>query len=240
MSARLPVPQRWLNANGDAEAGLEVYTYSAGTLTDKTTYYEAGLSTPHTNPILLDASGYPPAPIYGSGVYRVIVKDSGGVTLYDEDNMVFDTLALDENGDLTLAGDIIMTGGTLTINGATVTADAYGNIAFNGATIPSDVSQTFRHIFYSDDHCTFESSSDSKISYEGNGIYYRESPAEFALTSNNNGSVNTRTNTSVTERISVNGSPSAGDSASLVTTYSRDISTGSINIKTGGTYTATL
>lgn len=85
MDSRLPNYQRYLNNKGTAEAGLLLYTYEAGTTTPKTTYNNTG--TPNTNPIQIDSNGYIPNGIYGSDVYRLILKDSKGDTLVDEDNV---------------------------------------------------------------------------------------------------------------------------------------------------------
>ncbi|NIW45236.1 MAG: hypothetical protein GWN30_10925, partial [Gammaproteobacteria bacterium] len=43
--------------NGDPLSGGKIYTYIAGTSTPKTTYSDRSLSTPHTNPIILDSRG---------------------------------------------------------------------------------------------------------------------------------------------------------------------------------------
>jgi len=118
--------------------------------------------------------------------------------------------------------------------------DENGNIAYNGATIPDDVSKTFKHIFYSDDVCDIISGGVDGTSYRANGIYYRESPAEFALTGDANGFLESRSLIEVSERSSTNATPLEGDAATLITVYERDRITGSINILSGGTYTATL
>jgi hypothetical protein len=52
------------DANGAPRSGSKLFTYLAGTSTKATTYKESTGSTAHTNPILLDANGLPPAPIW--------------------------------------------------------------------------------------------------------------------------------------------------------------------------------
>src|SRR5262249_22295716 len=52
------------------------------TTTPKQTWQDAGQTILNTNPITLDANGC--AVIYGTGVYRQIVKDSLGDTIWDQ------------------------------------------------------------------------------------------------------------------------------------------------------------
>lgn len=63
-----------------------LYFYLPGTTTPKDTYTSSDQSTPNTNPVQLDAAGR--AVIYGTGVYRQVVKaspcGSGGVTIWDQ------------------------------------------------------------------------------------------------------------------------------------------------------------
>lgn len=96
--SRIPLFQRYLNDAGDAEAGLVLHTYSAGTLNNKATYTDFGQTVAHTNPVVMDANGYPPNAIYGSGPYRLLLKDSGGNTIIDQDNVIFSSIEEDANG----------------------------------------------------------------------------------------------------------------------------------------------
>jgi len=66
-------------------AGGKVYFYEPGTSTAKDTYTDSTLGTANANPVVLDAYGR--APIWLSGSYKVVVKDSTDVTLYTEDNI---------------------------------------------------------------------------------------------------------------------------------------------------------
>jgi hypothetical protein len=74
----LPLPRAvFYNAStGEALAGGFVYTYVPGGTTPKTTWQDAGETTPNSNPIVLDASGS--ALIYGSGTYQITVTDALG------------------------------------------------------------------------------------------------------------------------------------------------------------------
>lgn len=75
-----------LDANGDPYSGAKAYFYLTGTTTATDTYTESTLTTPHTNPVIADATGTF-APIYlDSGItYKIVFKDSDDVTLYTVD-----------------------------------------------------------------------------------------------------------------------------------------------------------
>lgn len=63
----------------------KVYFYSTGTSTPKAVYLDPNQITQAANPYTLDANGT--ALIYGNGNYRIVIKDSAGVTKYDRDNI---------------------------------------------------------------------------------------------------------------------------------------------------------
>lgn len=63
--------------DGKPLSGGSIYFYFSGTNTPKPTYQDAGATIPHTNPVVLDASGH--ADIWlGDGAYRVHVFDQFG------------------------------------------------------------------------------------------------------------------------------------------------------------------
>lgn len=70
-----------------ALAGGKVYTYGAGTLTNKTTWTDRDKTTPATNPVVLDSAGK--ALIFADGVYKFVIKDANDVTIYTYDNLEF-------------------------------------------------------------------------------------------------------------------------------------------------------
>lgn len=63
----------------------QIYTYAAGSLTPKDTYKDAALTTPNTNPVICNARGE--VVMFGNEQYRVILKDSLGSTVWDQDNV---------------------------------------------------------------------------------------------------------------------------------------------------------
>jgi len=82
----LPEPkQQFLNDIGDPLFAGKIFTYSAGSLTPKKTYQDQALTIENTNPVVANARGE--VVMYGSGNYRVILKDSFDNTIYDRDNI---------------------------------------------------------------------------------------------------------------------------------------------------------
>jgi len=82
-----PIFEAYL-ATGAPCSGCKLYTYEAGTTTEKTTY-KTRTATAHTNPIILNTSGRPPSDvgIFGSGSYKFVLKDSDDTTLWTLDNV---------------------------------------------------------------------------------------------------------------------------------------------------------
>lgn len=71
--------------DGDPLSGGLLHTLIAGGPTNKVTYSDPGLTTPNANPVVLDSRGE--AAIFGSGTYKLILKTSGGVTLWTQDDV---------------------------------------------------------------------------------------------------------------------------------------------------------
>lgn len=87
MGQLLPVPKaRFLDSNGDSLSGGKVYTYIAGTSTNKATYTAQDEVTPNANPVVLDSNGE--ADIWlGSGGYKIVLKTSADVTQWTVDDV---------------------------------------------------------------------------------------------------------------------------------------------------------
>ncbi len=77
-----PGKQQFIDGNGIPIEGGFVYFYIPNTTTPKDTYQNAAATILNTNPVRLDAGGY--AIIYGQGIYRQIVTDSGGNQIWDQ------------------------------------------------------------------------------------------------------------------------------------------------------------
>lgn len=71
------------DTSGNPLVGGKVYTYEAGTTTQKATYLDSNGTQPATNPIVLDSNGR--ANVYAKGLYKFVIKDANDVTLYTWD-----------------------------------------------------------------------------------------------------------------------------------------------------------
>jgi hypothetical protein len=80
-------------------SGGSVYAYSAGTTTLKNIYSDAAMTTALDNPADLDIDGRLVA--YGSGVYKFVIKDEFGNTVFTADNVEVNSVQnlIDEDED---------------------------------------------------------------------------------------------------------------------------------------------
>lgn len=81
-----PNPQ-FFDSNGDPLSGGSLTFYVTETTTQATTYSDADLTTPNTNPVDLDADGRPETDVFldPSVTYRGILKSAAGATIWDKD-----------------------------------------------------------------------------------------------------------------------------------------------------------
>ena len=83
------VARQFLDDDGAPLAGGKLYTYEAGTVTNKATYEDDAGAAAHTNPIILDSSGRVPAEVFGTtGAYKLRLDDADDVTLWTRDNIL--------------------------------------------------------------------------------------------------------------------------------------------------------
>lgn len=75
------------DSNGDPLSGGKVYTYIAGTTTNKTTWSNITGTSAHANPIILDSNGT--KQVFADGLYKFVVTDSADVVLYTFDNLSY-------------------------------------------------------------------------------------------------------------------------------------------------------
>lgn len=74
------------DSSGDPLNSGLLYTYEAGTLTPLATYTTQSLGVANANPVVLDSAGR--ATVWLSdAAYRMILKTSAGVTIWDQDNV---------------------------------------------------------------------------------------------------------------------------------------------------------
>jgi lysophospholipase L1-like esterase len=107
-------------------AGGLLYTYLAGTTTNAATYSD-NLGTPNTNPVVLDADGQCNLFLDDNVSYRIILKNSAGVTQFDQDRVASISSAQVAALAVTVAAtaaDRVQTGLDRTQTGADVIATA--------------------------------------------------------------------------------------------------------------------
>lgn len=112
---------------GQLLVGGKIYWYLGGTTTLVTVYQDNQGSAAHTQPIILDSRGEPPAPIWllGGQTYKAVLQDSSGNQLQVIDNIT-------GVGDVTFASSSVT---QLTINstgnGAKIYQGASGDLEFS-------------------------------------------------------------------------------------------------------------
>lgn len=108
-----------------ALAGGSVGFYIPSTLTFKQTWQNSGQTILNQNPVPLDANGC--AIIYGAGIYREIVKDSLGNTVYDQ------LTASTGSGGIFWAGTSAGTGNAITVTDASFSNQDGATIQFRAS-----------------------------------------------------------------------------------------------------------
>lgn len=83
-------PQFFLD-NGNVNWEGLIYTYETDLTTPKLTYSDPGLTTPNTNPIVLDASGRPETDVWGDGAFGMEIADRDNVVYLTANNIQPDT-----------------------------------------------------------------------------------------------------------------------------------------------------
>lgn len=88
MATRLLLPRaQRVNLDGRPLAGAKLLTYVTGTSTPKPVFTDPALTTPHTNPVIADASGTFPSMYPEGGNYRLVLTDANDVILYTDDDV---------------------------------------------------------------------------------------------------------------------------------------------------------
>lgn len=97
----------FLTEGGALEDTISVYHYSAGTLTLKDVYTDRDKTTTAAQPVPSDSTGV--VTFYADGLYKYLVKDGDGNTLYTWDNVD------DQGYQATGEGSAIASAATLTL-----------------------------------------------------------------------------------------------------------------------------
>lgn len=82
------IPKFQFSANGVPMVGGTLETYIAGSTTPATTWQDSALTIANTNPISLDARGECVLWLDSSVTYKLVLKNSAGVTMWTQDNIV--------------------------------------------------------------------------------------------------------------------------------------------------------
>lgn len=113
MKKQLTIP---VAKNGKTFPGGSVYTYRAGTTTNKETYTGAAGAIVNSNPVVLDTDGDAGIFLNQDEAYKITLKDADGNEVFTADNVV-------ENGEFAVeAGSVAMASDTT----FTVTGDKTG------------------------------------------------------------------------------------------------------------------
>jgi hypothetical protein len=85
------VGAQFLDNSGNVLTGGKIFTYSAGTTTNQATYTTSAGNVPHSNPIILDASGRVPSGgeiwLTDGFAYKFILRDANDVLIATYDNV---------------------------------------------------------------------------------------------------------------------------------------------------------
>src|SRR5690606_39939502 len=100
-----PMPQlraKFTSKLGIPLSGCKVYTYEPDSDIPKTTWLDIDKTVENTNPILLDAAGE--ADIYLDGLYRIVVQDRFGFTVYDVEKIGYEQPVFNDSLLITWSG----------------------------------------------------------------------------------------------------------------------------------------
>jgi hypothetical protein len=138
---------QFFSPSGLPLAGGFLYSYTAGTLTPLPTYTDATLTTPNSNPLILNAGGFPVSPSGSCGLflnpnltYKFVLQNSFGSQQWTVDNITTSnvnsifTQANTWTQLQTFTGGISVPGGSLTFQNLTVTN--LNNFQYVGCTNP--------------------------------------------------------------------------------------------------------
>lgn len=81
------VPPQFFDDNGAPAAGFSLYSYEAGTTTAQAMYSDVSLAVPHTNPLVLPSSGFATIFLDPTLMYKFVLKDTEGATVWTRDNV---------------------------------------------------------------------------------------------------------------------------------------------------------
>jgi len=77
--------EQYLDSSGNPYSGAKIYHYEPGTTTAKDGYTDSDEAVAVAQPLVADSAGT--ASMFLKGAYRLIIKTSDDVTIYDYDNV---------------------------------------------------------------------------------------------------------------------------------------------------------
>ena len=134
---------QFLDGNGDPYAGGKLYAYIAGTSTPLDTYSDSTLTTPNTNPIILDADGRLGAVYLSATGYKFQLDDANDVTIFTADNCS-DPAAVFVNSlgvELATGSRDVTSGYTITATDLCITVDSTGGASPCVINLPASSSR---------------------------------------------------------------------------------------------------
>ena len=107
MANLLTINQQFFDNSGNPLSGGLLYSYEVTSTTPKALYTTSAATVELSNPVVLDGYGRVSTGIYGSGQYRLILKNSAGTTIWDVDNIaLYNTSTTSSSGSTYLDPDI--------------------------------------------------------------------------------------------------------------------------------------
>ncbi len=134
----LPVSQQYFDNNGNPLAGGKIYTYRAGTTTLQLSYSDPDLTTPNTNPVILDSAGRGNIWLLPDTYYKIVVKTSADVTISTTDDVT--------GSGSTASGSIGAIGINIKDYGATGDGITDDTASIEAAMAAASAAQTFIYV----------------------------------------------------------------------------------------------
>ncbi|MEK9722469.1 MAG: hypothetical protein VW405_03145 [Rhodospirillaceae bacterium] len=130
-----------LDSNGDPVAGGLLYVYQAGTTTPATTYSDVSLTTPNSNPVVLDSAGRATVYLSPGSSYKFLLKTAASATVWTQDHIAavpINASSLDIDG---VAGETIAEGNVVYLSNGTLGTAGRWYLADADATASSSAAR---------------------------------------------------------------------------------------------------
>lgn len=144
-AALAPYPRlQFFDGNGETYPAAKLYTYIAGTVTPKSTFSDADLTTANANPVVADADGRFGAVYLSAASYKFVLKTTADVTVWTQDNILEpgDYFASNFGVAMSVGSKNVTTGYVLLLTDRLVTVASSGATTFNlasAATFTMDI-----------------------------------------------------------------------------------------------------